>query len=36
MRDDFYVVDGVPGELVFRIDDRRAEAVRLPPKRKRR
>jgi type IV secretion system protein VirB9 len=36
MRDDFYVVDGVPAELVFRIDDRTAEAVRLPPKRKRR
>jgi type IV secretion system protein VirB9 len=36
MRDDLYVVDGVPGELVFRIDDRTASAVRLPPKKKRR
>jgi type IV secretion system protein VirB9 len=35
MRDDSYVVDGVPGELVFRIDDRTAVAVRLPPKKKR-
>jgi type IV secretion system protein VirB9 len=36
MRDDFYVVDGVPANLVFWIDARTAEAVRLPPKRKRR
>jgi type IV secretion system protein VirB9 len=36
MRDDLYVVDGVPGELVFRIDERMAQAVRLPPKKKRR
>lgn len=36
MRDDVYVVDGVPAALIFRIDDRTAEAVRLPPKRKRR
>jgi type IV secretion system protein VirB9 len=36
MRDDVYVVDGVPGELVFRIDERIAQAVRLPPKKKRR
>jgi type IV secretion system protein VirB9 len=35
MRDDVYVVDGVPGELVFRIDNRTAEAVRLPPKKTR-
>lgn len=32
MRDDVYVVDGVPAKLVFRIDRREAEAVRLPPR----
>lgn len=32
MRGDTYVVDDVAGELTFRIDKRRAEAVRLPPK----
>ena len=32
MRDDIYVVDGVPGRLEFRIDDHLARAVRLPPK----
>jgi len=32
MRDDVYVVDGVPGRLDFRIDDRTARAVRLPPR----
>ena len=32
MRDDVYVVDGVPGRLDFRIDDHLARAVRLPPK----
>lgn len=36
MRDDVYVVDGVPGRLVFRIDHRSASAVRLPPKKARR
>ena len=35
MRDDIYVVDGVPGELVFRIDNRTAKAKWLPPKRRR-
>jgi type IV secretion system protein VirB9 len=35
MRDDLYVVDGTPGELVFRIDDRTAQAVRLPPRKTR-
>lgn len=32
MRDDFYVIDGVPRRLEFRIDRRLASAVRLPPK----
>jgi type IV secretion system protein VirB9 len=32
MRDDVYVVDGVPGRLDFRIDNHIATAVRLPPK----
>jgi type IV secretion system protein VirB9 len=32
MRDDVYVVDGVPGRLDFRIDDHVARAVRLPSK----
>jgi len=32
MRDDIYVVDGVPRALDFRIDNRTARAVRLPPK----
>ena len=32
MRDDVYVVDGVPWALDFRIDDRTARAVRLPPR----
>ena len=32
MRDDVYVVDGVPGQLDFRIDDHLARAVRLPSK----
>jgi type IV secretion system protein VirB9 len=32
MSDDVYVVDGVPRELVFRIDDRTARAVWLPPR----
>jgi type IV secretion system protein VirB9 len=32
MRDDVYVVDGVPGRLDFRIDNHLARAVRLPPK----
>lgn len=35
MRDDVYVVDGVPGKLLFRIDGRTAQAVRLPPRKKR-
>jgi type IV secretion system protein VirB9 len=35
MRDDVYVVDGVPAKLVFRTDDRSAQAVRLPSKRMR-
>lgn len=34
MRDDVYVVDGVPADLVFRIDNRTAQAVRLPPRKK--
>lgn len=32
MRNDVYVVDGVPGRLDFRIDERIARAVRLPPR----
>lgn len=32
MRDDIYVVDGVPGRLDFRIDSHFARAVRLPPR----
>jgi type IV secretion system protein VirB9 len=32
MRDDFYVIDGVPSKLMFRIDRRSAQAVRLPPR----
>lgn len=35
MRDDVYVVDGVPDKLVFRIDRDEAQAVRLPPKKSR-
>ncbi|MGN6155379.1 MAG: TrbG/VirB9 family P-type conjugative transfer protein [Sphingomicrobium sp.] len=35
MRDDVYVVDGVPAKLVFRMDDLVAEAIRLAPKRSR-
>lgn len=36
MRDDVYVVDGVPGQLLFRIDARIARAVRLQPRKSRR
>lgn len=32
MRDDVYVVDGVPAKLVFRIDGRTAQATHLEPK----
>lgn len=32
MRNDVYVVDGVPGRLDFRIDDRMARAVRVAPR----
>jgi type IV secretion system protein VirB9 len=35
MRDDTYVVDGVPARLVFRIDEHEARAVRLAPKKAR-
>lgn len=35
MRDDLYVVDGVPGELIFRVDGRTAQAVRLAPRKTR-
>lgn len=34
MRDDVYVVDGVPPKLIFRIDDHTAEAVRLSLRKK--
>lgn len=34
MRDDVYVVDGVPAELIFRVDNHSAKAVWLPPRKK--